>query len=156
MTFRWAEKVAAVTAPSSAREPPTRGEAGSLTSRPRIGTGRSTLGHTETADVDEAIGCAVRRGAERIVLFGWAMGAAIALQLAARPRHDGVITALVLDWTETIKANCARSGYRPQRGSSPFLGSPSARSRAWSGCPRRFRSGSSTGSPELLSSPRPH
>ncbi len=82
---------------------------------PRVGTGRSTLGHTESADVDEAIGYAVRRGAERIVLFGWSMGAAIALQLAARPRHDGVITALVLDspvldWTETIKANCARTG----------------------------------------------
>ena len=49
------------------------------------------------------------------MLFGWSMGAAIAIQLAARPRHDGLITALVLDspvldWTETIKANCARSG----------------------------------------------
>jgi len=80
-----------------------------------VGTGRSTLGHTETADVDEAIGYAVRRGAQRIVLFGWSMGDAIALQLAARPCHDGLITALVLDspvldWTETIKANCARSG----------------------------------------------
>ncbi|TFI04316.1 alpha/beta fold hydrolase [Micrococcus flavus] len=110
-----------MTAPSSAREPPTRVEAGSLTSRPRIGTGRSILGHTETADVDEAIGYAVRRGAERIVLFGWSMGAAIALQLAARPRHDGVITALVLDspvldWTEIIKANCARSGLPPAAG----------------------------------------
>ncbi|CAM2797351.1 alpha/beta hydrolase family protein [Skermania piniformis] len=82
---------------------------------PRVGTGRSTLGHTETTDVDEAVGYAVRRGAQQIVLFGWSMGAAIALQLAARPRHDGLITALVLDspvldWTETIKANCARSG----------------------------------------------
>ncbi len=80
-----------------------------------VGTGRTTLGHTETADVDEAIGYAVRRGAQRIVLFGWSMGAAIALQLADRPRHHGLITALVLDspvlnWTETIKANCARSG----------------------------------------------
>ena len=88
---------------------------------PRVGTGRSTLGHTETTDVDEAIGYAVRRGAERIVLFGWSMGAAIALQLAARPRHDGLITALVLDspvldWTETIKANCARSGLPPTAG----------------------------------------
>jgi pimeloyl-ACP methyl ester carboxylesterase len=82
---------------------------------PRVGTGRSTLGHTESADVDEAIGYAVRRGAQQIVLFGWSMGATIALQLAARPRHDGHIAALVLDspvldWTETIKANCARSG----------------------------------------------
>ena len=49
------------------------------------------------------------------------MGAAIALQLAARPRHHGVIAALVLDspvldWTETIKANCARSGLPPAAG----------------------------------------
>ncbi|MBN6750025.1 alpha/beta hydrolase family protein [Micrococcus luteus] len=85
------------------------------TEGPRVGTGRSTLGHVETADVDEAIGYAVRRGAERIVLFGWSMGAAITLQLAARTRHDGLITALVLDspvldWAETIKANCSRSG----------------------------------------------
>ncbi|WP_454294148.1 alpha/beta hydrolase [Salana multivorans] len=82
---------------------------------PRVGTGRTTLGRTETADVDEAIGYAVRRGAQRIVLFGWSMGAAIALQLANRPRHERLIAALVLDspvlnWTEVIKTNCARSG----------------------------------------------
>ncbi|MBK7819813.1 MAG: alpha/beta hydrolase [Tessaracoccus sp.] len=85
------------------------------TEGPSVGAGRSTLGRTETADVDEAIGYAVRRGAQRIVLFGWSMGAAIALQLANRPRHPGLITALVLespvlDWTETIKTNCTRSG----------------------------------------------
>lgn len=82
---------------------------------PRVGTGRSTLGHTETTDIDEAIGYAVRRGAEQIVIFGWSMGAAIALQLADRPRHQGLIAALVLDspvleWAEVIKANCVRSG----------------------------------------------
>ena len=82
---------------------------------PRVGTGRTTLGFAETADVDEAIGYAVRRGAQRIVLFGWSMGAAIALQLADRPRHDGLIVALVLDspvldWTEVIKTNCTRGG----------------------------------------------
>ena len=82
---------------------------------PRVGNGRSTLGYFETADVDDAIGYAARRGAQQIVLFGWSMGAAIALRLAASPRHHGLITALVLDspvlnWTETIKANCARSG----------------------------------------------
>lgn len=82
---------------------------------PRVGTGRSTLGHTESADVDEAIGYAVRRGARQIVIFGWSMGAAIALQLADHPRHQGLIAALVLDspvlnWTEVIKTNCVRSG----------------------------------------------
>ncbi len=82
---------------------------------PRVGTGRSTLGDTEKADGDEAIGYAVRRGAQRIVLFGWSMGAAISLQLANQPRHEGLIAALVLDspvlnWTEVIKANSARTG----------------------------------------------
>jgi len=82
---------------------------------PHVGTGRVTLGRTEMRDVDEAIGCAVRRGAQRIVLFGWSMGAAIALQLADRPRHEGLIAALVLDspvlnWREVIKSNCVRSG----------------------------------------------
>lgn len=82
---------------------------------PRVATGRTTLGHTETAEVDEAIGYAVRRGAQQVVLFGWSMGAAIALQLADHPRHDGLIAALVLDspvlnWTEVIKTNCVRSG----------------------------------------------
>lgn len=85
------------------------------TEGPRVGTGRTTLGHTETTDVDEAIGYAVRRGAQQIVLFGWSMGAAIALQLADHPRHEGLIAALVLDspvlnWAEVIKANCVRSG----------------------------------------------
>ncbi len=82
---------------------------------PRVGTGRSTLGHTETEDVDEAIGYAVRRGARQIVLFGWSMGAAIALQLADELRHVGLIAGLVLDspvldWTEVFKTTCTRSG----------------------------------------------
>lgn len=58
---------------------------------PRVGTGRTTLGHTETSDVDEAIGFAVRRGAQRVVLFRWSMGAGIALQLADHPRHEELI-----------------------------------------------------------------
>lgn len=89
---------------------------------PRVGTGRTTLGFAETADIDEAIGYAVRRGAQRIVLFGWSMGAAIALRSADRPRHPGLITALVLDspvlsWTEVIKTNCSRSGIPAAAGS---------------------------------------
>ncbi|WP_297105610.1 alpha/beta hydrolase family protein [Tessaracoccus sp.] len=61
------------------------------------------------------MGYAVRRGAQQVVLFGWSMGAAIALQLTDHPRHQGLIAALVLDspvlnWTEVIKTNCARSG----------------------------------------------
>ena len=95
---------------------------------PLVGTGRSTLGDAETPDVDEAIGYAVRRGAQRIVIFGWSMGAAIALQLADHPRHQGLIAALVLDspvfnWTEVIKTNCTRSGLPAAAGhlAAPWL-----------------------------------
>ena len=82
---------------------------------PRVGTGRSTLGVTEVDDVAAAVQFAVARGAQRIVLFGWSMGAAIALQVAAdatrSPRIDAlVLESPVLDWIETVKANCARGG----------------------------------------------
>ncbi len=82
---------------------------------PNAGTGRSTLGTTETEDVDAALDYAARQGAERIVLFGWSMGGAIALQLASRSRHSPQIVGLVLDspvldWMRVIEANCARSG----------------------------------------------
>ncbi len=82
---------------------------------PWAGTGRSTLGATEVDDVAAAVQFAIANGAQRIVLFGWSMGAAIALQLAADPRYSPRISALVLespvlDWIETIKANCARAG----------------------------------------------
>lgn len=82
---------------------------------PNVGTGRSTLGATETAEVEAAVSYAVLHGAERIVLFGWSMGAVIALQLAHRSTYAPLISGLVLDspvlnWAEVIKANCKRAG----------------------------------------------
>lgn len=82
---------------------------------PWVGTGRSTLGATEADEVAAAVQFATAHGAQRIVLFGWSMGAAIALQLAADPLHSRDIKALVLespvlDWVATVKANCARAG----------------------------------------------
>lgn len=83
---------------------------------PTEGSGRSTLGAAETEDVEAAISYAVRRGAERIVLFGWSMGAAIALQIAHRSDYAPLVAGLVLDspvlnWVEVIKANCQRAGF---------------------------------------------
>jgi Dipeptidyl aminopeptidases/acylaminoacyl-peptidases len=82
---------------------------------PRFGTGRSMLGFMEAEDAEAAVDHALQNGAHRIVLFGWSMGAAIALRAASRARARGVIAAVVLDspvldWGEVIKANCARSG----------------------------------------------
>ena len=88
---------------------------------PAIGTGRSTLGRTETDDIEKAIHYAVRCGAERIVLFGWSMGGAIAIQLALRPHLAPLIAGLVLDspvldWGSVIRANCARAGLPARAG----------------------------------------
>ncbi|ANJ27364.1 alpha/beta hydrolase family protein [Agromyces aureus] len=82
---------------------------------PRVGSGRSTLGALETDDVDSAVRYALEQGARRIILFGWSMGGAIALQLASRSgvrEHLAgiVLESPILDWVETIKANCARAG----------------------------------------------
>ncbi|MDT0181482.1 alpha/beta fold hydrolase [Microbacterium sp. ARD31] len=98
---------------------------------PRRGTGRSTLGATEVDDVDAAIRYAINQGARQVVLFGWSMGAQVALQLAAGPRYRRLIAGLVLespvlDWVATIKANCARAGLPAAAGllALPWLISP--------------------------------
>ncbi len=95
---------------------------------PTVGSGRSTLGATETDDVRAAVRYAIAHGAERIVLFGWSMGGAIALQVAADDEFAAVVDRLildspVLDWYATIAANCSRVGLPPQAGvfSRPWL-----------------------------------
>ncbi|WES64096.1 alpha/beta fold hydrolase [Microbacter sp. GSS18] len=96
---------------------------------PTVGTGRSTLGATETDDVRAAVRYAIAHGAERIVLFGWSMGGAIALQIAADDEFCATIDRLaldspVLDWVATIDANCVRAGLPRRVGvlASPWLG----------------------------------
>ncbi|ODT24647.1 MAG: phospholipase [Microbacterium sp. SCN 69-37] len=89
---------------------------------PKVGNGRSTLGFTEVDDAAAAVEYAMRHGARQVVLFGWSMGAAIALQLAHHPSYRRSIAGLVLDspvldWTEVIKANCTRSGLPSAAGS---------------------------------------
>ncbi|WP_309130038.1 alpha/beta fold hydrolase [Brevibacterium sp.] len=60
-------------------------------------TSRYGLGDTEWIDVDVAIDHALRHGARNVVLFGWSMGGAIALQTASRGRNKAHVVALVLD-----------------------------------------------------------
>ena len=60
---------------------------------------------------------AVEQGARQIVLFGWSLGASIALQLAASSEcrdliHRLVLNAPVIDWSSTLVAN-ARSSMLP-------------------------------------------
>lgn len=64
---------------------------------PGTRSGSYALGATEWRDVDAAIGWACERGAKRILLMGWSMGGAIALQVALRSAHRERIAGLVLD-----------------------------------------------------------
>ncbi|GAA1951348.1 alpha/beta hydrolase [Microbacterium deminutum] len=64
---------------------------------PRSRTGTYTLGATEWRDVDAAVGFARRRGAKRIILMGWSMGGAIALQVSLNSAHRAAIAGLILE-----------------------------------------------------------
>lgn len=64
---------------------------------PRSRSGLYGLGATEWRDVDAAIAWARQRGARRIVLMGWSMGGAIALQTAVNAEHRDAIVGMVLE-----------------------------------------------------------
>ncbi|MGP3536656.1 alpha/beta hydrolase family protein [Microbacterium sp. RD1] len=64
---------------------------------PRSREGTYALGATEWRDVDAAIGYARRAGARRVVVMGWSMGGAIALQLELNSPHRDLIVGLVLE-----------------------------------------------------------
>jgi alpha-beta hydrolase superfamily lysophospholipase len=64
---------------------------------PRSRAGTYALGATEWRDVDAAVGFARRRGAKHIILMGWSMGGAIALQLSLNSAHRDAIAGLILE-----------------------------------------------------------
>lgn len=76
--------------------------------------GRYGLGATEWPDIEAAIDHAVANGAREILLFGWSMGGAIALQVADRSRQARKIGALVLDgpvinWIDVLSHQAKRN-----------------------------------------------
>jgi pimeloyl-ACP methyl ester carboxylesterase len=76
---------------------------------PRSQDGLNHLGETEWRDLDAAIRYAVRYGAEQVVLYGWSIGATMALRAAAhsalRERISGlVLDSPVLSWETTLRA----------------------------------------------------
>jgi pimeloyl-ACP methyl ester carboxylesterase len=75
---------------------------------PHSADGRYGLGGTEWHDVEAAIAFALAHGAASVVLMGWSMGGAIALQTLTRSAHEAAITAVVLDspvidWVDTLE-----------------------------------------------------
>lgn len=76
---------------------------------PRPPGGLSHLGDSEWRDVDAAIRYAARSGAERVILYGWSTGGAMAVHTAVRsPLRDlvsgVVLDSPVLDWEATVRA----------------------------------------------------
>lgn len=70
--------------------------------------GRYHLGDTEWLDVEAAIAFALDRGARRVVLYGWSMGAAIIAALldrSALARHVVAVVwdAPLVDWRATLR-----------------------------------------------------
>ena len=92
------------------------------------------------SDVEAALLVAAERGAADVVLFGWSMGGAIALQVVARSWladrvRAVVLDAPVLDWRHVLdhharlnRAPGRRRPARPERAAAP-LGTPPARRR---------------------------
>ncbi len=64
---------------------------------PQSPDGLYALGDTEWKDVDSAIEYAQNRGARSIVLMGWSMGGATALQTVTRSAHSRLIVGVALD-----------------------------------------------------------
>lgn len=84
-------------------------------SAPRSRAGTYALGATEWRDVDAAIGVARRRGARRIIVMGWSMGGAIALQVALNSAHRDLIAGVVLespvvDWRRVLSYQAQQLG----------------------------------------------
>ncbi len=64
---------------------------------PRSRSGTYALGATEWRDIEAALEFARRHGAKRVVLMGWSMGGAIALQVELNSPHRDLIAGIVLD-----------------------------------------------------------
>jgi dienelactone hydrolase len=73
--------------------PGYRGDPGA----PRPRDGMSRLGETEWHDADAALRYAIRYGAQRVVLYGWSTGGAMALYAAAYSPLRGRVGGILLD-----------------------------------------------------------
>ncbi|WP_144872499.1 alpha/beta hydrolase [Microbacterium sp. 1.5R] len=84
---------------------------------PRSRSGAYALGAAEWRDVDAAVSYALRHGAERVILMGWSMGGAVALQTAVssgnRDRIAGLILeSPVIDWRTVLRYQARELGIR--------------------------------------------
>jgi pimeloyl-ACP methyl ester carboxylesterase len=102
---------------------------------PRSRDARSHLGESEWRDLEAAIRLVAERGGTECVVFGWSLGATMALNTVQRSSLATMIKGLVmvapvLVWEEVLRANALHQGC-PQ-----FLGSLIARFLALNGFSR--------------------
>jgi hypothetical protein len=100
----------------------------------RSRAGRYHLGDAEWLDLESAVLWAIDRGAQDVVLVGWSMGAAIALQVVSRSWTADRVRAVVLDgpvldWRDVMNhhARLNRIPARIGRLSQAVLEHPQAR-----------------------------
>lgn len=84
---------------------------------PRSRSGAYALGAAEWRDVDAAVSYALRHGAERVILMGWSMGGAVALQAAVSSGNRDRIAGLILespvvDWRTVLRFQAREAGMR--------------------------------------------
>lgn len=74
---------------------------------PSTSDGRYNLGMTEWIDVEASIKFALSQGAKQIILIGWSMGGAIALQTVDKSKFKKYISGIILnspviDWVNVL------------------------------------------------------
>ncbi|MGJ0388268.1 alpha/beta hydrolase [Microbacterium sp. CGR1] len=84
---------------------------------PRSRSGAYALGASEWRDVDAAISYALRHGADRVILMGWSMGGAVALQTAVSSGNRDRIAGLILEspvveWRTVLRFQARAAGMR--------------------------------------------
>lgn len=84
---------------------------------PRSRSGAYALGAAEWRDVDAAVAYALRHGADQVILMGWSMGGAIALQTAVNSGYRDRIAGLILDspvvdWRSVLRFQAGQIGLR--------------------------------------------
>lgn len=82
---------------------------------PPTDDGRYSLGDTEWKDVEAALAFAQDRGATSVILMGWSMGGATALQAVTRSRLSGMVVGLVLEspvvnWVDALDFQAQSKG----------------------------------------------
>nr|WP_246335462.1 alpha/beta fold hydrolase [Microcella alkalica] len=82
---------------------------------PASADGRYALGAAEWRDLEAAITHAHDAGARRIVIMGWSMGGAVAMQLLVRSDAASLVSGVVLDspvidWVTVLRFHAALSG----------------------------------------------